>query len=108
MRHLLYPIQSTDIIECVNGWRKTTVQTENLILNESGEGEEVEEIGEVFPDICVTILAQALVVKAVNLCDLARLVIATKDGDALWVADLEADEEGHSFDTVVAAVDIVA
>jgi hypothetical protein len=35
-------------------------------------------------------------------------MIAAEDGDALWVADLERDEECDRFDGVVATVDVVA
>jgi hypothetical protein len=84
------------------------MQTENLVLDESGEGKEVEEVGEVFPNVCIAVLAQALVVEAIDLCDLARLMVTTKDGDTLRVADFEADEEGYGFNAVVTAVDIIA
>lgn len=35
-------------------------------------------------------------------------MVATEDGDALRVANLESDEQRHRFDREVAAVDIVA
>jgi hypothetical protein len=63
------------------------MQAEDLVLDESGKGEEVEEVGEVFPDICVAILSEAFVVETIDLGDLAGFVIATEDGDALGVAD---------------------
>lgn len=84
------------------------MQTEDLVLDESGEGEEVEEVGEVLPDVGVAVLAETLVVEAVDLRDLARLVVAAEDGDALGVADLEGDEQGNCLDGVVATVDVVA
>jgi hypothetical protein len=39
--------------------------------------------------------------------DLSRFVIATEDGDALWVSNLEGDEKRDRLDRVVAAVDVV-
>lgn len=84
------------------------MQAEDLVVNEGGEGEIVEEVGEGFPDVGVTVLAQALVVEAVDLGDLARLVVAPQDGNALGVSDLEGDEEGDGFDGVVAAIYVVA
>lgn len=68
-----------------------------MVLDESGKGEVVEEVGKVLPDIGVAILAQAFVVEAVDLGDLAGFVVATKNGDALRIADLEGDEQSHSL-----------
>ncbi len=84
------------------------MQAEDLVVDEGGEGEVVEEIGEVFPDVGVAVLAQALVVEAVHLRDLARFVVAPQDRDALRIADFERDEEGDGLDGVVASVDVVA
>ena len=45
--------------------------------------------------------------KAKNLRDLARLVIATQESDALWVPDAEAGEQRDGQHAVVASVDVV-
>ena len=92
MRHLLYPVQCTDVIKRVNAGRETSVKTEDLVVDERGKREEVEQVCEVLPDVGVAVFAQALVVEAVHLGDLAGLVVATQDGDAAWVADLEGDK----------------
>lgn len=82
VRNFLDPVEGTDIIEGINAGREAAVEAEDLIVDEGGEGEVVEEVGEVLPNIGVAVLAEALVVKAVNLGDLARLVIPAEDGDA--------------------------
>jgi hypothetical protein len=84
------------------------VEAEDLVLDEGGEGEVVEEVGEVLPHVGVAVLPQALVVEAVDLCDLAGFVVAAQDGDALGVADLEGDEEGDGLDGIVSSIDVVA
>ena len=43
-----------------------------------------------------------------HLGDLAGLVVASEDGNAVLVADLEGDEERDGLDGVVAAIDVVA
>ena len=98
MGHLLYPVQCTDVIKRVNARGETSVETEDLVVDERGEGEVVEEVGEVLPHVGVAVLAEALVVESVHLRDLPGLVVAAEDGDALWVSDLESHEEGDGLD----------
>ena len=107
MRDLLDSIQRPDIVKSVDGWTQTTVKAEDLILNEGGEREEIEEVGEIFPDIGVAVFSEAFVIKSVDLCDLAGLVVSSKDGDTLGVTDLKANKESDCFDGVVTAVDVV-
>jgi hypothetical protein len=79
----------------------------DLVLDESCEGEVVEEIGEVPPYVGVSVLPQALVVETVDLGDLARFVVASEDGDAIAVPQLHRDEEGDGLDGVVSSVYVI-
>ncbi len=83
------------------------MQTEDLVVNEGGEREVVEKVGEVLPHVGVSVLAQALVVEAVDLRDLARLVVAAEDGDPLGISDLEGYEQSDGLNRVVSTVDII-
>ena len=60
------------------------------------------------PNIDAAVLAQALVVEAVDLGDLPALVVAADQRDAVGVADLEGQEEEEGLDGVVAPIDEVA
>jgi len=84
------------------------VQTEDLVVDEGRQRQEVEQVCEVLPHVGVAVLAQALIVEAVNLRDLARLVVAAQDSDAAGIADLERDQQSHGLDGEVAAVNVVA
>ena len=108
MRHFLYPIERADVIQRVDTGRQAAVQAEDLVVNQRRQGQVVEKIGEELPHIRIAVFAQALVVEAVDLGDLAGLVVAAQDGDALRVADLEGDEQRHRFHREVAAVHVVA
>lgn len=83
------------------------MQAEDLVVDQGGQGKVVEEIGKELPDVRIAILAQALVVETIDLGDLARFVIATKDGYAGGVANLEGDKESDGLDRIVAAIDVV-
>ena len=80
MGHFLYAVERPDVVERVDAGREAAVQTEDLVVDQSGKRQIVEQICEVFPDVRVTVLAQALVVEAVDLGDLAGLVVTTEDG----------------------------
>lgn len=107
MGHFLDTVQGSDVVEGVNGRAQPAVQTEDLVFNEGSEGEVVEEVSEVLPHVGVAVFAEALVVEAVHLGDLAGFVVTAEDGNTLRVADLQADQEGHGLDGVVATVDII-
>lgn len=74
------------------------METEDLVVNQSSERKVIEEVGEVFPDIGVTVFAEAFVVEAVDLGDLTGFVVSSEDGNTLWVADFERDEERYGLD----------
>jgi hypothetical protein len=108
MGHLLYPIQRANVVKGINARGKATVQAEDLVLDKGGEGEEVEEVGEVLPYVCVAVLAKAFIVETIDLGNLAGFVVAAEDGYALRVADLQGDKKGDGLYREVATVDVIA
>lgn len=64
--HLLNSIELSDLIEGVDARRKTPVQAENLILNNSGQWQVVEELGEDFPYVGIAVLSEALIVETIS------------------------------------------
>lgn len=84
------------------------MKTEDLVVDEGGEGKIVEEVCEVLPNVGVAVFSKALVIEAIDLCNLARLVVAAEDGDALGVSNLEGDKERDRLNGVIASVDVIA
>lgn len=58
-------VEGPDLVEGVDGGRETAVEAEDLVLDERGEGEEIEQIGEVFPHVGAAVFPEALVVEAI-------------------------------------------
>jgi hypothetical protein len=59
------------------------------------------------PDVGVSILARALGVESVGLCDPTRLVVSADEMNSIRVSKLEADEEGYRFDAEQTTIDII-
>lgn len=77
------------------------MKAEELVLDDSSKREEVEELGETFPDIWVSVFSAALIVETIDLSNLSGLVVASQYGDSIFVPDFEGDQEGDCFHTVM-------
>lgn len=71
MGNLLDPVQGSDVIQRVNARRQSTVETEDLVLDQGGQGQEVEKVGKVFPNVCIAIFPEAFIIETVDLGDLS-------------------------------------
>ena len=107
VRHLLLPVDDADLVERVDRGREAAVDAEDLVLDDGREREVVEDLGAIPPHVDRTVLAQALVVEAVDLRDLPALVVASDERDAVGVAHLEREQQQKRLDRVEAAVDEV-
>ena len=70
------------MVQGINAGGETTVQTEDLTVHQSCEGQIVKQVSEILPHIGVAVFPETLVVEAVHLGDLSALVVASQDGDA--------------------------
>lgn len=108
MWNFLYAIERSDIVEGVDTWRKTSVKAEDLVVDKGSEREVVEEVGKVFPYVCIAILPKTFIVEAVDLSDLAGFVVTTEDCNSLGVSNFESNEQCYSFNRVITSINIVA
>ena len=69
------------------------MDTENFVVNNGCEGEIIEDLSAVAPDIDTSILAEAFVVETINLRDLTRFMVSTDQSDAFWVSDLKGEQK---------------
>jgi len=108
MRNLLVSGDGSDLIDGADVRREASVDTENLAVNESGEGEVVEDLCAIFPGVGVAVLLLALIVEAVHLGDLPALVVTPEERDLVGPPRLQGKQEGERLETVVATIDEVA
>lgn len=91
MRNFLDSVKRSNIIKGIDARRETTVETEDLVVDEGSQREVVEKIGKEFPNVGVAVFPKTLVVETVHLGDLTGLVVTAQNGDALGVSDLKGN-----------------
>ena len=73
------------------------MQAKYAIRNDCRHGQVVEGVREILPDVCIAVLAKALVVETIDLRDLATLVVAAENSDSAAVANLKGYQQSDSF-----------
>ena len=82
------------------------MHTQDLIIDESGDGHAVKDVLEFFPD-ADGVAAFALVVETVDSIDLAALVISSQQEEVLLELDFVGQEENDCLKRVLSSIDIV-
>lgn len=106
--NLLLAVESADLIKGVDRGRETTVDAENLVINDCSQCQIVEDLSAVAPNINRTVLSKALIVKAVDLGDLTRLVVSSDEGNSLGVSHFEGKEQQERFNGRITSVDEIS
>ena len=65
MRSLLHAIELPNLVKCVDAGGETTVQAEDLGLDDSRQWQVIEQLGELFPHVRVTVLTQTLIIETI-------------------------------------------
>ena len=81
------------------------MHAEDLVIDDGRQSQIVEYICAVAPHVDATELTQAFIVEAVHLCDLAGLVIAANQSDALRITHLQCNQKQEGLDGVATTVD---
>jgi hypothetical protein len=88
VRDFLRASDNANLIKCSNLGREAAVNTEYSTVNDSSQGEEVEDLTAGLPDRGISVLLLTFLVKAVYLGDLARLVVSTNECDLVRESSL--------------------
>jgi len=83
------------------------VHREDLLVDDGRDGQAVEAVRECLPQLDV-VTPLALIVEAVDTVDGRALVIAAENKEVLGVLDFVREEQADRFETLLAAVHVVA
>lgn len=72
----LASVNGSDLIQGANVRGQAAMNAKNDAVYEGGDGEIIKDLTAVLPGVGSSILSLTLIVKAVDLCDLARLVVS--------------------------------
>jgi len=86
---------------------ETTVHCEDLLIDDSGNGQAIEAVGEGLPELNV-VSALALIVESIDTVDRRALVVAAEDEEVLGVLDLVCEKQADGLERLLASVDVVA
>lgn len=79
---------------------------EDLLIDDGGNGQAVEAVGESLPQLDV-VSSLALIVETVDAVDRGTLVVAAENEEVLGVLDLVGEEQADGLERLLATVDIV-
>ena len=74
------------------------MDAKDLALDNGSNSKIIEDLGAVFPWVGISVFSNRLIVKAIDSCDLARLMVASQERDVRRVFHLEAKKELEGFD----------
>ena len=63
--HFLLAVQTTDLVQSVDGWREASMHTEYLIVYNGCQCEVIKYLSAIAPNVDRTVLSQALIVEAI-------------------------------------------
>lgn len=94
--HISRAHDAADLLHGVQVGTQTTVHGEDLLVNDSGNGEAVEAVGKSLPKLDV-VPTLAFVVEAVNAVDGSALMVATQNEEVLGILDLVGQQQTDCF-----------
>lgn len=85
VRNLLGSSNDAYLVKGTDFRAQTAMDAEHFPVNDSTEDQEVKDLAAGFPDRSIAIFLLAFFVKSVDLCDLARFMVAPDEGHTIRV-----------------------
>lgn len=85
VRNFHSSIDESYLVNSLDLWGETSMDAEYLALYNSSDPKVIENFSAVLPWVCISILSDSLIIETIYCCDLASLMISSKQGDVRWV-----------------------
>ncbi len=108
VRYLSESVYNLDLVDGVDRRTEAAVNAKDAVVDDGGQGQEIKHGGEVVPDVCVSVLADALLVKSIGLGDSSGLVVPADEIDARGISQLETGQERDGLDAEQSTVHVVS
>jgi hypothetical protein len=83
------------------------MHAKNFLVYKSADWQTIKHVGKYFPQLD-RVSSLTFVVEAINPVDLGTLVVSSEKEEILRVLNLVAQQQGNSFDRLLATVNIIA
>lgn len=97
----------TDLFHRVQVGAQTAVHSEDLLIDNGGNRQAVEAIGECLPELDV-VPPLAFIVEAIDSVNRGALVVSTENEEVFGILDLVREEKADGFEGLLAAVNVVS
>lgn len=84
------------------------MDAQNFVVNQGADAKVVKDVRAKFPDFCVSVLFETLIVEAVDLGDRPGFVVAPDEGDTVRVPDFQSYLNKKCLKGIVTPVDVVS
>ena len=104
--YICWAHDAADLLHGVQIWTQSSVHGEDLLINDSGNGQAVEAVGKCLPKLDV-VSSLALIVEAIDAVDRGAFVVAAEDEEVFRVLDLVGKEQADSLQGLLATIYVV-
>ena len=101
-------VYDLDLVDRVNRRGETTMHAEYLVVDHNAQGEKIEHVGKIVPNVGVAVFPSALRIKPVRLGHAAGLVISADEMHTLRVSQFQTHKEGDGLDAEKTTIYIIA
>lgn len=86
VRDLTKPVDDFNLIDRMDGWRKAAVYAEDLIVDHHAQGQKIEHVREIMPDVGIPVFPRAFSIEPVGLRDASGLMVSANKMDAVRIS----------------------